>query len=147
VDPVGGPPLLRAALELVLGRGRTGEERAHGVELRGLRAVRGAGDRALAVVEVVAGTSERERLERLGGRAHADGARRRSGGEEDGAVAHRDEVDEVLRLDRLPALDGYPQGIHVGEGTCPSCRRSKRYAAPWTGRCPPRRSSARARRT
>jgi len=67
---------LEAALELVFAGGRPFEERTDGVELRRFRPVRGAGDRELALREVVTRAHERERLERLRGRAHADGRRR-----------------------------------------------------------------------
>ena len=53
------------ALEVVLRRRRVGEDPAHGRELLGRRAVRGAGDRELLVVEVRSRPHDGKRLERL----------------------------------------------------------------------------------
>ena len=64
-----GTALLQAVLEVVDRRTGAREHLAHGRELRGLRAMRRAGDRDLIVVEVVVALDERNRLDRLRRRA------------------------------------------------------------------------------
>ena len=99
VERVGRPALLDPALELPLARGRVGEEPADGVELRRLRPVRGARDRELAQVEVVAGAHERQRLDRLRRGAQEGDEPRVARLLDDRAVAPSDRVDSVPGLD------------------------------------------------
>ena len=99
VERVGRPAFLDPALELPLARGRVGEEPPNGVELRGLRLVRGARDRELAQVEVVAGPHERQGLDRLRRGAQEGDEPRVARLLDNLAVAPRDRVDSVPGLD------------------------------------------------
>ena len=101
------------ALELVLGRRRLREQRAHGLERLRPGEVRRGGDREVAVVEIVARARERQRLERLRRRAHEGDERRVAGRRHDGAVAHRDGVHAVDRLDQAAAAHDYADRAHA----------------------------------
>src|SRR5512132_2114020 len=79
-----------AALEVVLGRRRLREERPDRLELGVVRQMRGRGDREVAVIQVLTRARERQRLDRLRGRAH-----------------ERDEVWVSGGCDHLPVLDGH----------------------------------------
>ena len=103
VERVRRPPLLDPALELPLARGRVGEEPPDRVELGRLRPVRGAGDRELAQVEVVAGAHERQGLDRLRRGAQERDEPRVARLLDDRAVAPRDRVDSVPGLDHRAA--------------------------------------------
>ena len=106
--------LLEAELEVVLVGGRGGEERPHGRDLVLGRAVRGAGDREQAVVQVGAGARDGKRLDRLRRGAHEAREARVAGLGHDVAAADGDRVHPVARLDGpVPAhLDD--DGIHGG---------------------------------
>ena len=118
-----GPPLLRAVLEVVDRRARAREQLAHGRELRGLRAVRGAGDRDLVVVEVVVALDERDRLDRL--RATSAGSSARS-------LAVASPSGRRRTCTRCTASTTSPRrtvtliaSTDAGELRCRSCPRSK----------------------
>ena len=94
---------LGPALEVVLRRGRVGEDATDDGELLGRRPMRGAQERDLLVVELGPRPDDRERLERLRRRAEQRDELGVAGGELDPAVAHGDGVDDVPRLDDVAA--------------------------------------------
>ena len=92
--------------------------------------MRGGGDREVALVEVVAGPRERQRLERLRGRAHEREEARLPGGLDHAPVLHGDGVHAVARLDDLATPHGYADRVHEqGNLRCLSYPRSRRGAA------------------
>ena len=99
VDPLGGRPSCGPQLEVVLGRLGPGEQRRARRRAARRVAVGGAGDRELAVVAGRRARGERQRLERLRRGAHERDERRVAGRRDDLAVADRDGVDAVHRLD------------------------------------------------
>ena len=107
--------VLEAALELVLGRGRLGEERADGLELVRKGHVRRRCDGQVPLLQVVARPGERQRLQRLGRRAQVADETGVAGGRDDLPVADRDRVDEVDGLDGRPAADDYPERLQESE--------------------------------
>ena len=107
------PALLQADLELVLGRGRLRQQRADGGDLVVGGAVRRRGDREVAVVEVVAGAGQRQRLDRLGRGAHEAGERAVSGLRDDDAVLHRHRVHPVPGLHGAAATDLDDDRVHL----------------------------------
>ncbi len=113
VDPARRAALLGAALEVVLLGAGLAEQRADGLDVHRLAAVRGRRDRDVAVVEVVARAHELERLERLRGRAQERDERRLAGGGDDLAVLVGDGVDAVHGLDDPAAAHGYADRLHA----------------------------------
>ena len=93
-------------------RGRVVEDPADDGELVRRGRVRGAEEDHLLVVEFGPCPHDGERLDRLRGRAqerHEPGIARR---QLDAAVAHRDRVDDVARLDDRPARDLDDDRVH-----------------------------------
>ena len=92
-----------AALELVLGGRRSGEEPADDRELLRCREVRRAGERDLLAVEVRPRPHHGERLDRLCRRAKVRDERGVAGGELDAPVPDGHGMHDVARLDDLAA--------------------------------------------
>ncbi len=90
-----GRVAVRAALELVLAGGSACEQGPDRRELLGQRQVRGAGDRELLFLELRQGAGQRQRLDRLGRRAHERDERAVTRFGDDGAVLDRDGVHAV----------------------------------------------------
>ena len=101
-----------AALEVVLGRRRRGEDPPDDRELLGRRAVRGADERDLLVVEVRPRPDDGQCLERLRRRAEVRDQPGVAGGELDPAVADGDGVDDVPRLDDVSARHLDDEWLH-----------------------------------
>jgi hypothetical protein len=102
-----------AALEVVLGRTRAGEELPDGRELLGPGSMRGARDRHVLLREIVVGTHEQEGLDRLGGRAHERNAPWIAACLDERAVsAHAGGMDAVAGLGHTTADGGYCERIH-----------------------------------
>ena len=99
VDALRRPALLHAELEIVLRRLGTRKQRSDGSDLFGRVVMRGAGDCELVVRQVVAGSHQRKRLQRLGGGAHEARQRRVARRGHDFARADSDCVNPVHRLD------------------------------------------------
>jgi hypothetical protein len=85
--------------------------------------VRGARDREVAVVQIVARARKRQRLDRLRRGAHEAGERRVPGLGDDRAVAHRDRVHAVLRLDDAVAAHLDDDRLHEPDCSWGSQRR------------------------
>ena len=101
------------------------------VELLGPGEVRRRGDRELPRVGVVVGPRERQRLERLRRRAKQRDERRVARLDDRRAVANRDGVDEVRRLDDAAAPHDYPDGLgHGGRTLDARATRDGGLAAP-----------------
>ena len=95
------PRRLGTALEVVLGRGRVGEDAANDSELLRGRPVRGAEERDLLVVEIGQRPDDGQRLERLRRRAEERDELRVASSELDLPATHRDRMDEVPGLDEV----------------------------------------------
>ena len=100
------------ALEVVLGGRRRGEHPADDRELLGRRAVGGAGERDLLVVEVRPRPDDGQRLQRLRRRAEVRDQPGVAGSELDPAVADGDGVDDVPRLDDVSARHLDDEWLH-----------------------------------
>ena len=103
--------VLDAALELVLRGRRLREQRLHRLELIRPGEVGGRRDREVAVVEVLARPGDRQRLERLRRGAEVADESGFAGRCDDGAVPHRDRMDEVHGLDDWAAPHDYPERL------------------------------------
>ena len=68
VDRLRRAALLETDLQVVLGGGRLGEQAPDGLDLLGLSAMRGGGDRQVHLAEIVPRAHERQRLKGLGRR-------------------------------------------------------------------------------
>ena len=112
-DPVGAA----AALEVVLRRRGVREDPADDCELLGRRAVRGADERELLVVEVWTRPRDGKRLDRLRGRAEVREKPRVARGELDAPVADGDRVHDMSRLDDVAARYLDDEGSTVAERT------------------------------
>ena len=100
------------ALEVVLGGRHGGEHPADDRELLGRRAVGGAGERDLLVVEIRAASDDGQRLQGLRGGAQVDDEPGVARGELDPAVADGDGVDDVPRFDDVSARHLDDEWLH-----------------------------------
>ena len=100
------------ALEVVLGGRRRSEHPADDRELLGRRAVGGAGERDLLVVEVRPRPDDGQCLQRLRRRAQVRDQPGVAGSELDPAVADGDGVDDVPRLDDVSARHLDDEWLH-----------------------------------
>src|SRR5262249_49399256 len=128
-EPALGPAFLGAVLEVVDGCSGPGEQTPDGLELSRLRLVRRACDRELVVVEGVVGIGEWHRLDRLcrGAQVADDVVAAEQ------AVA-RGDVDEVDRLDDVPAPHDYPERTHARKVVRAGIPRSRGLAPPTRSR-------------
>ena len=117
--------VLGPALEIVLRGPGPREKRANGVELLGSRLVGGTRDGELLVRQAERG--ERERLERLRGRADVGDGLGVAPAPLDPPVAEDHRVHAVPRLDEPATLHGYADRVHEEE-LFPSFPRWRRLA-------------------
>ena len=108
---------LGAALEVLLRRRRDSEDAPDGGDLLGRREMRGARERDQLVVQLRARADDRERLERLRGRAEEGDELGVAGDELDPAIAHDDRVDDVPASTRSPRATSTRNGSTARELT------------------------------
>ena len=111
VDLLRRASLLEPELEVVLGGAGVREELPRRLDLVRRVVVRGASDRDLVLRKIVAGTDERQRLQRLGGGTHEAGQLRIPGRRDDLPTPHGDGVDAVPRFDDSVAADFRDDGL------------------------------------